>query len=183
LSTKDKKHPETGSDSKTEPVFFQIGRLQKAHGIRGEIKLNLSINFPLDISTGSKLFIGKEHKPYIIASSRGQLNLLIVSFETISNRETVQRLINKNVYVQFDQLPKQDEKKFYFHEVIGMNVKDEFGAQIGKIREIIETGANDVYVVDPEDGEKEILIPAIKSVVQDIDRKTKTMIIHLPTWD
>jgi len=183
LSTKNKKYRETGSDSKTEPVFFQIGRLQKAHGISGEIKLSLSINFPLDISNGSSLFIGAEHKPYIVASLRGQLNPVIVSFEKISDRETVQRLTNKNVYIQFDQLPKQDESNFYFHEVIGMNVRDEFGAQIGKIREIIETGANDVYVVDPDDGKKEILIPAIKSVVQDIDRKTKTMIVHLPTWD
>ena len=183
MGTENHKHQRTGSDPNDEPVFFQIGRLQKAHGINGEIKLSLSVNFSLDVSIGSSIFIGPTHTSYLVTSMRGQLNPVIISFEGITDRETVQKLTNQNVYIRLEQLPQQNESNFYFHEVIGMDVRDENGELIGKIREIIETGANDVYVVDQVNRDKEILIPAIKSVVQEINRKTKMMIVRLPKWD
>lgn len=172
----------SGSRKKSEPVFLQIGQLRKPHGIRGEINLHLSANFPLELGVGSALYIGSIRQLYRIDTVRAAGNHLIVSFRGISDREVVQNLTNQNVFVQESQLPERAIEEFYFHEVVGMDVQNENGEVIGKIQDILSTGANDVYIIKPTHGEEEILIPAISSVVLGVDKESNLMIVKLQEW-
>ena len=80
-------------------------------------------------------------------------------------------------------MPDLRDEEYYYHELIGVEVRNEEGAILGTLTEIIVTGANDVYVVTPKNGSKDILIPAIKSVIKKIDIESKLMVISPQEWD
>jgi 16S rRNA processing protein RimM len=82
------------------------------------------------------------------------------------------------VYVKASEVPSLPEGKLYQHELFGFEVVDENGNSLGKLVEIIETGANDVYVVRDADG-RELLLPAIPAVILDLDPDRRLMRVHL----
>ena len=88
---------------------------------------------------------------------------------------------NAVIYVQTDSLPTLPEGEYYFHQLIGLHVIDENAQPVGILSEIMETGANDVYVLISPDGE-EILIPAIDEVIKKVDLERGEIIINLPEW-
>jgi 16S rRNA processing protein RimM len=90
----------------------------------------------------------------------------------------VGRLRNQTLYIAEANAMELPEGEFYFHELLGLSVVDDAGKSLGKVSEIMETGANDVYVVTNEVGH-EILLPAIAEVILDIDLDTKIMRVHL----
>jgi len=87
------------------------------------------------------------------------------------------------LYFEKKDLPDLEDEEYYHHELIGLEVRNENGAALGTLTEIIVTGANDVYVVTPKNGSKDILIPAIKSVIKKIDIESKQMVISPQEWD
>ena len=182
MNSANRTHQKSGSDQNDEPVFFQIGKMQKPHGIKGEIKLFLSINFPLDLAVGSYIYIGPQHDRYKIASKRGHGNPLIISLDNIETRESVRLLSNKKIFIQEGHLPKLKEGDFFYSEIVGMDVRDEKGVKLGRIREILPTGSNDVYIMESIIEGQETLIPAIVSVILSIDKEENLMIVCLPEW-
>ena len=179
MSAQHARNTHTGSSSNGEPVYLNVGFLRRPHGVRGEIMLEIQTEQPQIFVPEAKFYLGEEYLPHIIASSRPHKKGILLSFDGIQDRDEIGDFRNTHVYAKISDLPTLDEDDFYGHEIIGLEViEDETGDSLGKIKEIIKTGANDVYVVTQESG-NEILLPAIPEVVLDIDLAEGQMSVFL----
>lgn len=133
--------------------------------------------FPERIQPEALFYLGSERKPVTIKSVRGHNEGLLVSFEEISGREAWAGKRNVLLYARAEELPALDEDEYYHHELIGLRVSDLEGKLLGQLSEILETGANDVYVVVDEGG-REALIPATTGVIKEINLDQKMMLIE-----
>lgn len=161
-----------------EPLFLAVGKFSRPHGVHGDVLLQLYTDFPERLKPGTTVFAGSEHLPLRIRHRREHSGRLILSFDEYSNPEEVGVLRNQYLFVRADTLPSLPEGEYYHHELIGMQVVTEEGKPLGVLNQIIETGANDVYVVQPENG-REVLLPAIDEVILDIDLAQNEMRVHL----
>lgn len=170
-----------GSPSAGEPVvYLAVGTLRRSHGIRGDILMDVMTDFPDRLKPGSYLYMGDKKQPMKITRRRSHNDGLILGFEGINNAEQTAKYRAQTVYVPAQDRPTLPEGEYYHHQVLGMTVVDEAGKVLGVLSEIIETGANDVYVVTNPDGPiREVLIPALKQVLLDINLETKIMRVHL----
>jgi 16S rRNA processing protein RimM len=175
-----KRNP-TGSPVTDEPVFLAIGRLRSAHGIQGEITLEPWTDFPERIKKGSHLFLGDDHQEVIVSAIRSKDRYLILSLEGYDVRESVNELRNSVVYTKTAGLPALPKGQYYHHQLIGLQVVDENGVDLGSIKEILETGANDVFVIDNHG--RELLVPLIKEVVLSVDLQAGLVTVKLQKWD
>jgi 16S rRNA processing protein RimM len=161
-----------------EPEYLTVGFLRRAHGLQGEINMDLHTDFPERMKSGRKLFVGEQHQPVTIASVRPHQSGLLVKFKGIETPESAALFRNQWVYIQAKDAAPLPEGQLYQHELIGFKVVDENDNALGELTEILETGANDVYVVKDEAG-KEILLPAIPSVILELDAAHRLMRVHL----
>jgi len=161
-----------------EPVYLVVGFLRRAHGLQGEIIMDLHTDFPERFRSGRKLFVGEEHKVMTVESVRSHAKGLLIKFKGIETPEETARFRNQWVYIKATDAPPLPEGQIYQHQLFGFQVVDENENLLGELVEIIETGANDVYVVKNESG-KEILLPAIPSVILDLDPAHRLMRVHL----
>jgi 16S rRNA processing protein RimM len=166
-----------GSPVEGEPAFVVVGKLRHAHGLQGELLLEVWTDFPERLRPGMLVYTGAERQPRKMLTRR-QHNLgMLVMLEGLDTPEEAGKLRNQLVYLQTSQIPPLPDGEFYHHELIGMRVVNEAGVELGTIAEILETGANDVLVVRRENG-GEILIPVIDEIVLKIDTGAKVMLIH-----
>ena len=161
-----------------EPVYLVVGFLRRPHGLRGEIIMDVHTDFPERLRKGRKLFVGEEHRAMTLASSRPHAKGMLVHLKGIDTPEAAGELRNQWVYVKAAEVPSLPEGQLYQHELFGFQVVDENNVSLGELVEIIETGANDVYVVRNEAG-KEILLPAISSVILETDKSRRLMRVHV----
>ena len=158
--------------------LLPIGRVIKPHGIRGKIKVKYFREDP-------GLFIYREvsirncaGKPvsYDIQEAVSQPPRIILKLKGIERTEDAQALVGKEVLIRKETLPELPEDEFYWVEILGMVVETEEGRKIGRMKEILETGANDVWVVEGK--RKEILLPATQEVIRSVDRKRGIIKVH-----
>jgi 16S rRNA processing protein RimM len=161
-----------------EPVYLVIGYLRRSHGVRGEIIMDLHTDFPQRIKSGRKVLVGEKHQPLTLDTVRPHANGLLVSFRGTDTPEDATKFRNQWVYVKATEVPPLPEGQHYQYEMIDLDVVDENGTPLGKLVEILETGANDVYVVRDDSG-KEILLPAIPSVILELNMDQRTLKVHL----
>jgi len=126
----------------------------------------------------AKVYAGGDHFPLTICRQRSHNEGTLLGFDGFSTPEQVGHFRNQILYIVAADAAVLPEGEYYFHELLGLVVLDEAGETLGKISEIIETGANDVYVV-MNDAHRELLLPAIPDVILDIDLDSKTMRVHL----
>jgi 16S rRNA processing protein RimM len=163
--------------------WFNVGKIVNTHGIRGEVRVISSTDFPDErYAKGNTLYIftQKESSPteVVVSSHRVHKNFDLLTFEGYPNVNDVEEFKGSLLKVSENQLGDLEEGEFYYHEIIGCSVHTEDGQLIGKIKEIISTGANDVWVVG-RNGEKDALIPYIEDVVKEIDPRNKKITIHI----
>lgn len=156
-----------GSPSPGEPVYLLVGRLQRPHGIRGEINLQVITDFPERLRQGITVYVGEEHRPLRIRTRRKHQRDLLLSFDDFDSVEAVGTLRSLAVYVSAGDRPPLPEGEFYHHQLLGLRVVTRGGAVLGRVAEILQTGANDVLVVRPDFG-SEILIPVVDDFVDSI---------------
>lgn len=165
----------------SKPAFLVIGKLRRPHGVRGEVQMEVYTDFPERLRPGKQVFIGDDHIPALVEKVRQHKNLLILSFRGYDSCETVEPFRNMLVFVSTKNLPALPEGEFYHHELIGLKVIDIQSGYIGSLVEILETGANDVYLVKDQEG-KEILLPAINNVIISIDLDEGVMKVRQPEY-
>ena len=103
---------------------------------------------------------------------------VIVKFKGIDNINDIEKYKGKSLLVNREDAVALEEDEYYIADIIGMQVNTEDGATFGVLKDVMETGANDVYIVETEDG-KEVLLPAIKECILDVDVEAMKMTIHL----
>jgi 16S rRNA processing protein RimM len=167
-----------GSPTEGEPVYLAVGAFRRAHGVRGDLLLAVLTDFPERLKPGTYIFIGDKKQPLKITRRRPHNDGIILGFDGIPNAEVAAKYHGQTVYVKAEDRPPLPEGEYYHHQIIGLIVVDESGTNLGVVTEIIETGANDVYVITGAD-KREILLPALKEVLLDVNLETKTMRVHL----
>jgi 16S rRNA processing protein RimM len=166
----------TGSPT-GEPLYLSVGFLRRPHGVKGEIIMDLHTDFPERMKKGRKVFVGESYKPMTVAGVRPHQKGLLVKFQNVETPEDAGLYRNQWAYVQTKDVPLP-EGQHYKHELLGLKVLDENDNLLGELVEILETGANDVYVVRDDSG-KEILLPDIPSVILDLDIERGFLRVHL----
>lgn len=173
--------PTTGSPSSGEPVFLAVGRLRRPHGVTGEILMDVLTGFPERMRSGKLVYVGDNREPMRLAGVRGHDREMIVRFAGIDTPEAAGEFRNAMLYVKASELPKLPEGEYYHHQLLGLSVVNEAGEALGSLIDILETGANDVYVVKTSDG-KELLLPAVDEVILGIDLERREMRVRPPEW-
>jgi len=114
---------------------------------------------------------------------RAQLlgDIALLQIEGISTRNDAEALRGTVVRIDRSQAAPLDEDEYYHFEILGLRVVDEEGHDLGTVVEILETGANDVYVVQRPDG-SELLLPAIRSVILEVDLEHQRMVVRPPQY-
>lgn len=171
-------NPNTGSTSSGEPVFVVIGKFRKPHGIRGEVRMTVLTDFPDLIKKGRTVYVGEKYQAYKIRHIRWHGDDLLVSLEELPDRTAVEIFRNITVYMKSQDIPAPAEGEFYLHQLIGIDIVTDQDIHLGKLKEVMLTGANDVYLVDSPEG-KEILLPATEEVVLNIDLEKRIMLVHI----
>ena len=170
-----------GSRKNSEPAFLVLGKLRRAHGVMGEIALDVYTSMLELLAVREVVFVGETYQPYTIQTTRWKGDLLLLKFEGIDDRSVVSQLTNAMLYTRTDQLPALDEDEFYLHQLIGMDVYDTDNRLLGVLTQILETGANDVYLVTDQTG-AEVLIAAVEECIVDIDLEAGKMIVTKIEW-
>ncbi|WP_175988947.1 ribosome maturation factor RimM [Bacillus sp. Marseille-Q1617] len=153
--------------------WFNVGKIVNTHGVKGEVKVVSSTDFPEErYSKGNELylFLPKKKEPIslTIESHRTHKSFDLLTFEGYHDINQVEIFKEGVLKVQEDQLQELEEGEYYYHEIVGCKVVTGLGEEIGTVKEILSPGANDVWVVKGEKG-KEHLIPYIEDVVKEID--------------
>ena len=167
-----------GSPQTGEPAFLVVGKLRRPHGLQGEMVFEIITDFPERLVPGVKVFVGDFHQPHLIRSRRASHNALLIALDPIDDLKQSSDLRNQLVYVHADDRPPLPEGEYYHHQLIGLHVISDDEQNLGCLTQILDTGANDVYVVRRDNG-KEILLPALRSVILDIDLAAGRMVVHL----
>lgn len=155
--------------------YLEAGKIVTTHGIRGEVKIMPYTDTPELLAEFDRLFIGKNKDELIIERSRVFKNMVIAKIEGIDTPEAAEKLRNKLLYMHRGDL-ELDEDTYFIADLIGIEVRDaDSGEVYGTISDVMQTGANDVYVIKGAD--REYLVPAIPEVVvsTDIDGEAMTI--------
>jgi len=178
-SGKNRRKSRSGSPATGEPEYLVVGLLRRAHGLRGEILMEIITDFPERLQANASVFLGPKHRPALIESSRTVSRGLLVRLRGIENSEAVDAYRGQQVFVASAGRPELQTGHYYHHQLLGSDVVDQKRGPIGSLTEILQTGANDVYVVKQANG-KELLLPAIDSVVLKVDLDQHVLHVRLP---
>ncbi|MBF0846443.1 ribosome maturation factor RimM [Streptococcus danieliae] len=161
---------------------LKVGKIINTHALKGELKIMSTSDFIDErLKVGSVLLISRGNqiiKEVIVESAREHKGFFLVKFEGIDNIEEAEKFKNLQLKVDEENLSDLEDGEFYFYEIIGCKVIDENKNIVGEIVDILQTGANDVWVIKT-DKNKEILIPYIEEVVKNIDIDNKIINIEL----
>lgn len=162
--------------------YLNVGKIVNTHGIRGEVRVISQTDFPEErYQPGNSLMLFRDHqKPLklVIESHRKHKNFDLLIFEGYPFINDVEPFRDGILKISKDELGELEENAFYYHEIIGLEVK-EGDHVLGKIKEILSPGANDVWVIQ-RPGKKDALIPYIESVVKKVDIKQGEVIVEIP---
>jgi 16S rRNA processing protein RimM len=167
-----------GSPAAGEPDFLAVGKVRRPHGVAGDVLVEIYTDFPERFQPGATVYAGENHVPMVISRQRSHNDGLLLAFIGFSTPEEVSRFRNQILYIKGTEAIELPDGEYYFHDLLGLSVADESGEPLGEVTEIMETGANDVYVVTNKAG-RELLLPAISEVIREVDLVSKSMKVHL----
>ncbi|WHH59424.1 ribosome maturation factor RimM [Petroclostridium sp. X23] len=157
---------------------LEVGKIVNTHGVRGSVKVIPLTDDPTRYEQLDWVYIqqnGKLEKIYI-DDVKYQKNNIILKFRHVNTIDDAEKLKNKMLLIDRDKAVKLPENRYFICDLIGLEVKTQEGQYLGKISDVISTGSSDVYIIKPLEG-KDILIPAIKEVVIQIDIDNNSMIV------
>lgn len=161
--------------------YFEIGKITGTHGIKGTLKIFPITSEPSRFSVLKKLIIDLNGNKLTFSVSKVAYHkqFVLVTVKEISDINEAEKFKGGTILVtENDAIPLEDDE-YYTRDLYGIKVYTDEGEFLGEISDIYETGANDVYAVKNEKNEKELLIPAIKQCILNIDIKNKTMKVKL----
>ena len=160
--------------------YITVGTITQPFGIKGETKVYPDVDDPAYFKKLKNVYFEKNgsYEEIGIESVRMALPLVIIKFRGIDTPEDIRKYRQTDLYVMRKDAPPLEEGEHYYADLLGIEVTDDTGVFRGKLTDIIETGANDVYEITSDDG-KTFLLPAIKQCILDVDVEACTMKIHI----
>ena len=160
--------------------LIAVARISTPHGVRGEVKLLPLTDFPRRFEQTESLLLA-DGKRLVLESARMNKDVVLVKFRGMDTPEVWAPLRHQELYVTEDALMPLPPGRYYIHQLLGLTVVDEKGTELGTVTDVLQTGSNDVYAVKTSGGE-ELLLPAIESVVHEIDMAQRRMTVTLPEY-
>lgn len=160
--------------------LLQVGGIANTHGIKGEVKVFPMTDDPKRFMELDKVLLdtGKGYLELEIEQVRFFKQFVILKFKGIDNINDIEKYKGKGLWITRDQAVECEEDEYFVADLIGLDVIDEQEIPMGTIRDVISTGANDVYVIDMNDG-RELLLPAIKDCILCVDMQEHYMKVHV----
>jgi 16S rRNA processing protein RimM len=146
--------------------------------VRGALLIEAAPDLVQMIRPFSRVFIGGSREPVVVATLRPHGNAHLLWLQGVEDREAAERYRGAEILLSKEEMPDLPPGTYYHWDIVGLEVVSDEGKSLGRVMEILQTGANDVYVVRGPAGE-EILLPAIEPVVLEVDLVVKRMRVHL----
>jgi 16S rRNA processing protein RimM len=168
----------------TTPRYLLLGEILRPHGVRGEMRLKILTDYPERIADIETVYIGQGSqdeyaRPYRVESARFHKKYLLLKVQELPDRDAVEPFRGLYVMIDVENAVPLEDDEIYLYELIGLTVQTDDGDTLGNISDVLETGANDVYIVNsPRYGE--ILVPAHDETLLDVNLEEKTVTMQLP---
>ncbi len=161
-------------------MLITIGKAVKPFGVKGEMKIESLTDFPERFEKLKSVHLVSPAGKELVVTVRSVRYTGAVPYMLFKGYDTPEQAKTLNGW--FLKVPEQEtmplpEGRYYWYELIGMEVVSEEGEKLGTIVDIFETGSNDIYVM--KQGKREIYLPAIREVIKQVDRQAKRMVVHL----
>ncbi|MGH2557385.1 MAG: ribosome maturation factor RimM [Actinomycetota bacterium] len=159
------------------PPWVAVGRITRTHGVKGEVAVLPLSDIGSRFEPGSTIFLDeRQDRPLTVASSRPHRQRLLVAFHGVEDRTAAEELRGRYLFVPSSSAPPLPEGKYWAHDLIGCEVRTEEGRLLGTVGEVIHGPANDVWVARSQEGE--LLIPALKDVVNQVDTAGRRIVVR-----
>lgn len=166
------------------PDWLTVGTIIKPQGLRGEARVKPITDFPerrFAANSVLTVFSPDDRTPpftLTVANSRPHKNLYVIKFREINSVEQIERLRAALLRIPVQEAHELEQHAYYFHEIIGCEVFTNTGERIGTIKEILQPGANDVWVVERGHSQSELYLPYIADVVKEVLPEQKRVLIE-----
>lgn len=159
---------------------LQVGVITSTHGIRGEVKVFPTTNDADRFRQLNKVYLdtGREQRQLEIENVKFFKQFAILKFKGIDNINDIEKYRGRSLLIDREDAIELEEDEYYIADMLGMEIYTEDGKLFGSLRDVMETGANDVYIIESKEY-GEVLIPAIKDCILEVDTKENRMKIHL----
>lgn len=165
-------------DASPEPSFLVIGVVGKAHGVRGEVRVIPETDEPERFTWLEFVYVGEEApRPVAVESVRVNQNTVLLKLAGYDDRDAAETLRGEWLQVPEAEAIPLEEGEYFLYQIKGLAVVTDEGEALGKLVDVIETGANNVFVIQGEQGQ--LLLPDIDEVILDIDFESSRMTVHL----
>ena len=159
--------------------MLRVGVITSTHGVRGEVKVFPTTDDAKRFKTLKKVILdGREPLELSIEQVKFFKNMVILKFKGYDNINDVETWRQRDLLITRDQAVELKEDEYFITDLIGLTVVNEEAAVLGRVKDVLETGANDVYVVELTGG-KELLLPAIKDCILNVDLEGGRMKVHV----
>jgi 16S rRNA processing protein RimM len=158
--------------------YITIGRVAGLHGIKGNLRIHYYNETRSDFLSYRKVYLEDRAghvKPYEIEAAKIQNKFISARLKGCEGAADAEKLVGASVLVKREDLPPLEEGEYYWFEIIGMDVLTDEGRVLGRVKAILPTRSNDVYLVQ---GKREWLIPSTEEVIVRVDREKGHMVIH-----
>ena len=166
---------------KSDPLYFALGKIVKAHGIRGEVQVYPYSERP-SLFDQKDVFIqdllGNKVPNKVLKVRSKHSRSIVLSLNGIDDRSQAEALVGMEIFMERAQLPPLAAGEYYWDEIDGISVESIRGEKLGILSDVFSTGAHDIYVVKGDRGE--ILVPAVSQMVKEIDPDRGVMVVDLP---
>jgi 16S rRNA processing protein RimM len=151
----------------SEPRYLVVGRIVAPWGVRGEVKVALETDFPERFERLKRVYLGEKAISFVLEGSRLHKRHALLKLGGCDDRDAAEKLRGQLVQIPIEEAMPLGEDEYYVYQIVGLDVWTGEEEYLGRVSEVLFTGANDVYVVQGERGE--ILVPAVEDVVLEID--------------
>lgn len=156
--------------------YLEMGRITNTHGIRGEVKAQSWGDYPEDLAEFEYFYVGKQMRRMEVEDARPHKNMVIIKFAGVDTCDQAEQLKNSILYLKREELGELEEGTYYIADLEGLTAQLEDGTILGKVKEVLQPGGNDVLVIKGENG-KQHLVPFIQQFVPKVDLENGTCTI------
>lgn len=162
----------------TEPRFLVIGRVERPHGVRGEMRVTPYTDQPERFTWLETVYVGEnEYRPVAVEAARFHQGIVLLKLAGYDDRNAAESLRQEWLHVPEEEGIPLEEGEYYLYQLIGLQVYSDEEEHLGELTEVLETKANLVYVIHGLRGE--ILLPETEEVIQEIDIEAGRITVHL----
>jgi 16S rRNA processing protein RimM len=166
-------------------AWFKLGRVQGTHGLTGRLKVRSDAQSIESYLAAGRVRLGQSAEAgadFVVRGAAPAKNHVLLKLAGIDHIDQAQKFIGQDVYVARDDLPEPAEDEYYWADLLGAEVVDADGRRVGRLIQIINPGAHEVFVIQPQGDADELMIPVVEQFVLDIDPAAGRITVRVPEF-